>query len=132
MNLMDLNEARKEYVKRNMAEPKNWKKPFDSDIHNSIFRTIGAIFNFISSKFLITATILIIVSLILKEWFFAVILFFTVIPLYLVKFIIRWVIKNHKKIKTSKTSEGVIIVELEKDEKVNNDININQSSLTFK
>jgi hypothetical protein len=123
----------KDFIERNMAEPKNWKKPLDSDVHNSIFRIIGIIFNFISSKFLTIATILIIVFLVGRQWFPAIVLTILVIPLYLIKFGIRWVVKNHKKVKTSKTSEGVIIVELEKDEGFKNDnLNINQSSLPLK
>ena len=119
----------KDFIERNMAEPKNWKKPFDSDIHNSIFRIIGIIFNFIASKFLTISTIFIIVFLIGRQWFPAIVLLIVVIPLYLIKFAIRWIIKNHKKIITSKTSENVIIVELEKDEKPNSDNNINISQL---
>jgi len=125
-------EFNQDFIDRNLAEPKNWKKPFDSDIHNSFFRIIGIIFNFIASKFLTIATILIIVFLIGRQWFPAIILIIIVTPIYLVKFVIRWVIKNHKKIKTSKTSEGVVIVELEKEEKIKDGININQQALPLK
>lgn len=125
----------KDFIERNLAEPKNWKKPFDSDIFNSVFRSIGVIFNYISSKFLIVATVTVVVFIIGKQWLPAIILIIVLIPIYIIRFAIRWITKNHKKIKTSKTSEGVIIVEIEKEvenENVKDDININQSTLPFK
>ena len=108
----------KDFLERNMKEPKNWKKPLDSDIFNSIFRIIGIIFNFVFSKLLMIVTLFIVVLLIKREWSPAIVLTSFVFPIYLIKFVIRWMIKNHRNIKTSETSENVTFVKFEKDENI--------------
>jgi hypothetical protein len=121
---MDYNN--KEFIERNMAEPKNWKKPFDSDIFDSVFRIISLIFNFMVARFLNTITFVLIILLIYKQWTPAFLLSTLIVPIYFYRFIIRYIAKNHRNMKVSTTSENVTFIKFEKDESLNEGININQ------
>lgn len=127
---MDFN---KNFIERNEAEPKNWKRPFDSEVFNVFFRIISIIFNSITSKYLNILFIFILVPLIFfKQW----IPFLILAPVYLfirvIRYWVNWFLKNYKDMKTATTSENVTFIKFEKDKNIDNDINLNQSSLPFK
>lgn len=112
----NINSENKE-INEDKIESVKWKRPFDSDIAGYILRAISLIFSFAVARFLNILTFAIIIFILLKQWPPVIILTSLVVPVYFYRFIIRYIAKNHKNIKSYTDSDNVTFVKFEKEEK---------------